>query len=316
MKLLVTGSNGFVGHHLCPKLLEHGYFLNKALRTPSQEMNSFQKRYISVGSINKNTDWSDALDGCDAVIHLAARVHVMNETSQAPLAAFREVNVNGTVELAQQAADAGIKRFIFVSTAKVNGEWTNGRRPFAPGDAPDPQDFYSISKMEAEQGLQEIARTTGMAVVIVRPPLVYGPHVKANFAAMIRWLSQGIPLPLGAVTDNRRSLVSLDNLADFLITCLEHPEAANHTFMVSDGEDLSTTALLQRLGKAMGTAPLLLPIPPVILEAGATLLGKGDMAQRLLNSLEVDISKNAALLGWQPPFSVDEGLEKTAKTFF
>jgi nucleoside-diphosphate-sugar epimerase len=245
-------------------------------------------------------------------MHIAARVHVMNERAGDPLAEFRRVNVDGTLNLARQAASAGANRFVFVSSIKVNGESTTETQPFTAADTPAPQDPYGISKMEAEQGLRQIAAETGMEVVIVRPPLVYGPGVKANFASMMRAVQRGLPLPLGSVTHNRRSFVALDNLVDLLITCIDHPAAANQTFLVSDGEDLSTTDLLRRLGQALNKPARLFPVPPSLLQLGANLLGKGDMAQRLLGNLQVDISHTRNTLNWTPPISVDEGLRRAA----
>jgi UDP-glucose 4-epimerase len=215
------------------------------------------------------------------------------------------------LNLARQAAAAGLRRFVFVSSIKVNGEATQLARPFIADDAPAPLDAYGVSKMEAEQGLREIARQTGMEVVIIRPPLVYGPGVKANFAAMMRWLKRGVPLPLGAI-HNQRSLVALDNLVDLILTCLTHPAATNQTFLVSDGEDVSTTELLRRMGQAMGKTARLLPVPASWLKVAASLVGKGDVAQRLCGSLQVDISKTRELLGWVPPVSLDEGLRRAA----
>lgn len=244
------------------------------------------------------------------MMHLAARVHVMAERAGNPLVEFRRVNVDGTLNLGRQAAAAGVRRFIFVSSVKVNGEGTSANRPFTNADAPAPQDPYGISKMEAEQGLRDIAAQTGMEVVIVRPPLVYGPGVKANFAAMMRAVQRGLPLPLASVTHNRRSFVALDNLVDLLITCIDHPAAANQTFLVSDGEDLSTADLLRRLGQAMNKPARLFPVPPSMLQLGANMLGKGDVAQRLLSNLQVDISHTRNTLNWTPPISVDEGLRR------
>jgi nucleoside-diphosphate-sugar epimerase len=266
---------------------------------------------VVVASIDGSTDWHDALAGCDAVVHLAARVHVMTETTADPLNEFRRVNVQGTLNLARQAAAAGVRRFVFVSSIKVNGEATQPGAPFTADDAPTPLDAYGVSKMEAEQGLREIARQTGMEVVIIRPPLVYGPGVKANFATMMRWLKRGVPLPLGAI-HNQRSLVALDNLVDLIVTCLTHLAAANQTFMVSDGEDVSTTELLRRMGQAMGHPARLVPVPASWLKVAVGLLGKGDVAQRLCGSLQVDISKTRELLGWTPPVSLDEGLRRAA----
>ncbi len=247
---------------------------------------------------------------CDVVFHLAARVHVMREPSSDPAALYRLANATGTLVLARAAARAGTRRFIFLSSVKVNGESTETGHPFTAADNPAPQDPYGISKLEAEQGLRQIAAETGMEVVIVRPPLVYGPGVKANFASLLRAVQRGLPLPLGAVTGNRRSLVALDNLVDLLMTCIDHPAAGNQTFLVSDGEDLSTTALIRRMGQAMGKPVRLVPVPSALLHAGATVIGKGSVAQRLLGNLQVDIAHTRTTLGWTPPISVDEGLRR------
>jgi nucleoside-diphosphate-sugar epimerase len=260
-----------------------------------------------VGSIDAATPWSGALGGVDAVIHLAARAHILNDSAADPLTAFRSVNVEGTLNLARQAATAGVKRFVFISSVKVNGESTEPGRAFTEVDAPNPQDAYGQSKHEAEQGLREIAAQTGMEVVIIRPPLVYGPGVKANFAALMRAVQRGWPLPLGAV-HNKRSLVALSNLIDFIITCITHPQAVNQTFLVSDGQDLSTPELVRGLALAAGMPARLLPVPVWALQAGATLLGKGGAVQRLCGNLQVDISKARSLLGWVPPISVEEQL--------
>jgi nucleoside-diphosphate-sugar epimerase len=233
----------------------------------------------------------------------------MHESSADPLAAFRAVNVEGTLNLARQAAAGGVKRFVFVSSVKVNGEETELDQPFNEDDEPCPIDPYGISKMEAEQGLRQLSADTGMEVVIIRPPLVYGPGVKANFAALIRAVQRGWPLPLGALY-NQRSLVALDNLVDFIVTCITHPQAANQTFLVSDGQDRSTTELLRSMAQAARVPARLLPVPVWALQAGASLLGKGDSVQRLCGNLQVDISKARNLLGWVPPVSVEEGLRR------
>jgi nucleoside-diphosphate-sugar epimerase len=222
--------------------------------------------------------------------------------------------VDGTLNLARQAAERGVQRFIFLSSVKVNGEQTLSGKQFAAQDKAVPVDAYAISKWEAEQGLLKIAQESRMEVVIIRPPLVYGPGVKANFLAMMRWLHKGLPLPLGAI-QNKRSFVALDNLVDLVVTCLDHPAAANQVFLAGDGEDLSTPELLRRLGLALGSPARLLPVPVPLLKSGAALLGKSDMAQRLCGSLQVDISKARTLLGWSPPISVDEGLRRTAQFF-
>ena len=299
-QLLLTGGTGLLGSAVLDRLKSE----KKAVRASRLRLGS-----------SSITHWRDELRGCDAVLHLAARVHIMRDRSSSRLDDFREVNTEGTLGLARLAAQAGVKRFVFVSSIKVNGEHTEPGLAFHHDDAPAPLDPYGISKAEAEDGLRQIASETGMEVVIIRPPLVYGPGVRANFRTMMRWLHRGIPLPLACVTDNRRSLVALDNLVDLLITCLDHPAAANQTFLVSDGEDLSTADLLRRLGRAMGHPARLLPVPTGLLWAGARLLGKGDMAQRLLGSLQVDIEHTRRTLGWAPPVSVDEGLRRTAQGF-
>jgi len=309
-RVLVTGAAGFVGRALCGSLVATRAVIG-AVRNPG-ESSLFGGVQLVSGILSANFDWTHALFGVSAVVHCAARVHVMNEESSDPLAEFRRVNVDGTLHFARQAAAAGIKRFVFLSSIKVNGEQTQVGEPFAAEQQPNPVDPYGVSKMEAEEGLRTLARETGMEVVIIRPPLVYGPGVKANFLAMMRWLRHGIPLPLGAVTANKRSLVFLDNLVDLIVTCLDHPAAANQIFLVSDGESLSTAALLQRMGKAIGRPARLIPVPVSLLKLGATLLGKPGVAQRLCGSLEVDINKTRELLGWTPPVSVDEGLRRTA----
>lgn len=234
----------------------------------------------------------------------------MRDASSTPLDAFRAVNVKGSLNLARQAASAGVGRFVFISSVKVSGEETRRARPFVAGNDPAPADAYGISKAEAEAGLKAISAETGMEFVIIRPPLVYGPGVKGNFAAMIRAVARGLPLPFGAVTDNRRSLVGLDNLVDLIVTCIDHPAAANQTFLVSDGEDLSTADLLRRLGAAMDKRARLLDIPPALLSAAAAMIGKRAIAQRLLGNLQVDINHTCRTLGWKPPVSVDEGLRR------
>lgn len=238
----------------------------------------------------------------------------MNDTEADPLAAFRRVNVDGTLNLARHAAQAGVKRFIFISSIKVNGEGTAPGNAYSPEDTPSPVDPYGISKMEAEQGLRKLACETGMEVVIIRPVLVYGPGVKANFRNMMRWLDKGIPLPFGAI-HNRRSLVALDNLVDLIVICVNHPAAADQTFLVSDGDDLSTTQLLRKMATALGRSARLLPVPSWILSGSAALLRRKDLSNRLCGSLQVDISKTSSLLGWTPPVSVEEALKVTAKNF-
>ncbi|TAM18243.1 MAG: SDR family oxidoreductase, partial [Candidimonas sp.] len=277
-RVLITGANGFVGRALCAEMLTRGMTVRGMTRSPCDLPVGAEN--VVVDSIGKSADWLGALADCDVVVHLAARVHVMADTAVDPLEEFRRVNVQGTLNLARHAAAAGIRRFVFVSSIKVNGEATQPRPQFTADDAPAPLDAYGVSKMEAEQGLREIALQTGMEVVIIRPPLVYGPGVKANFAAMMRWLQRGVPLPLGAI-HNQRSLVALGNLVDLMVTCLTHPAAANQTFLVSDGEDVSTTELLRRMGRAMSRPARLVPVPASWLQLAAAIVGKRDVAQRL-----------------------------------
>ena len=309
MKILVTGANGFVGKSLSAELFGQGHTVQAAVRNKVAPIENVETTIV--GEVNGNTDWSQSLAGVSTVVHLAARVHVMQDNSTDPLAEFRAVNVQGTLNLARQAAAAGVRRFVFLSSIKVNGEHTDLGSPFNADQTPAPQDAYGISKHEAELGLRGIAAETGMQVVIIRPPLIYGAGVKANFALLFRAVRHGVPLPLGLATHNRRSFVSLNNLVDFIITCIHHPNAANQTFLVSDGCDLSTTELLRRMGNALGKPARLIPVPVAVLEAGAALFGRRDVAQRLCGSLRVDITKAKELLGWMPPFGVDEGLRLT-----
>lgn len=312
--ILVTGASGFVGGALIQRL---------AIANPQEGIVAATRRQlenlpvdvnqVQVGDLLPSTDWRIALQGVNVVVHCAARVHVMNEKSVDPLVEFRGVNVEGTLRLAQQAAEAGVRRFIFISSIKVNGESTELGCPFTPADAPAPQDPYGISKMEAEQGLRELSVRTGMEVVIIRPPLVYGRGVKANFAAMMQWLKRGVPLPLGGITLNRRSLIFVENLVDLIHICIDHPKAANQTFLISDDEDVSTTTLLRKMAKALGCSARLVNIPPTVIKLSARLIGKPGIADRLCGSLQVDITKTKEFLGWKPKFSLDEGLLRTAK---
>lgn len=314
--ILVTGASGFVGRAVWQQLRSmDGVQAVGTVRCANALMGRGASAIV-VGDMSHQTDWSTALTDVDAIVHTAGRVHVMQDNALDSLAEYRSVNVQGTLHLARQAAAAGVRRFVFLSSIKVNGEATQNSQPFTADDAPTPQDPYGISKMEAEDGLREISTRTGMEVVIIRPPLVYGPGVKANFHTMMRWLVHGVPLPFGRITQNRRSLVALDNLVDLIVTCIHHPAAANQTFLVSDGEDLSTTDLLSCMGRALGKPARLLPVPTSFLKLAATWVGKPDLAQRLCGSLQVDISKTRLLLGWSPPVSVDDGLRKTAEGYW
>jgi nucleoside-diphosphate-sugar epimerase len=308
MKVAVVGAGGFVGRALAARLLFDGHDVLPLVRTPRGLPGE-----TLTGEIDGNTDWSGVLGGAEAVVHLAARVHVMDENDADPLKAYRRVNVEGTLNLARQAAAQGVRRFVFLSSIKVNGERTAPGRPFRADDVPAPEDAYGISKLEAEQGLRALAAESGMAVTIIRPPLVHGPGAGGNFAAMVRWLKRGRPLPLGSASANQRSLVGIDNLVDFIALCLLHPEAANRTLLVSDGEDVSTKALLERLGAALGKKARLLPAPKALLRGTARLLGKGAAVDRLFGSLQVDISESRHLLGWTPPVSLDEGLRRAVQ---
>jgi len=322
--ILVTGSTGFIGHALCLSLAQFGYKTRCAVRNNSELLlsegngESIKNNFV-VGEIGRSTKWLQVLQDIDTVIHLAARVHMMQNKNQDPLAAFREVNTAGTERLAGEASKAGVRRFIYLSSIKVNGEMTGRNEKerkirFSEVDIPDPQDLYAISKWEAEQALQAISQETGMELVIIRPPLVYGPGAKENFLRVLRWLDKGMPLPLGAI-NNKRSLVALDNLVDLIITCIDNPAAANQTFLVADGEDVSTTELVRRLGRVLGKPARLLPVPEQLLKFSLNVIGKSDLSQRLCGSLQVDISKTKNMLGWEPPVSLDDGLMKTAEWY-
>jgi nucleoside-diphosphate-sugar epimerase len=305
--ILLTGATGFVGRCLCAQLLAQGYSVRAVARHATTIQNV---EVVSLGDIDSITDWSNSLKDIDSVIHLAARVHVMTEISADSLAEFRKVNVESTLRLATQAAEAGVKRFIFMSSIKVNGESSAVGKPFTEDDLPNPQDAYGISKLEAELSLLKIAEQTGMEVVIIRPPLVYGLNVKANFSSMLKAVKRGIPLPFGAIK-NQRSFIYVENLVNFILTCIQHPLATDQIFLVSDGQDLSTTELLRESAFALGIKSRLLPVPQKLLEIIASVLGKRDVAQRLCGNLQVDITKARTLLGWIPPFSVSEGLKRT-----
>lgn len=312
LKVLVTGATGFVGGAIVRRLLADGRHLPVAAVRSQRASLPDGIKVFQVGDLLTDSDWTDALAGVEVVIHAAARAHVMRDTAADPLAGFRRVNVEGMLNLASQAVVTGVRRFVFISSIGVNGNYNSS--PFTELDTPHPVEPYAISKYEAEQRLLQLVEDCGMEVVIIRPPLVYGPNAPGNFGRLMRVVRKGIPLPLGAVC-NKRSLVALDNLVDLIVTCLDHPAAANQVFLAGDGEDLSTTELLRRMGQALGKPARLIPVPAGLLMAVATLLGKRAVAQRLLGSLQVDISKARTLLGWTPPVSVDEGLRRTAGYF-
>lgn len=307
MKALVTGANGFVGSALCVRLKSEGLDLNATVRNADGS-----KDRMVVGEIGPDTNWQKALEGVDVVVHLAARVHHMQDNANDSLAAYRAVNTEATLNLARQAASAGAKRLIYLSSIKVNGEGC--ARPYTEADRPMPQGAYAVSKHEAEVGLLSLARESGLEVVILRPPLVYGPRVKANFLSMMRWIYKGVPLPLAGIR-NARSLVALDNLVDLIAICLRHPEAANRVFLVGDGEDLSTPELLEKTAAAMGKRTRLFEVPTFMLNLTGRLTGKPEVIQRLLSSLQVDITNARQTLGWAPPVSVDRALQATVEYF-
>lgn len=308
MRVLLTGATGFVGSRLFVRLSANDrYDLRIATRKPfAQAFDSIQA--VEVREIGPNTEWDQGIQDVQVVIHVAARAHVMRESVADPLLEYRYVNTAGTLNLARQASAAGVRRFIFISSIGVNGAETS-LKPFNESSEPQPHSSYAQSKWEAEEGLRNLAKEEGMDVVIIRPPLVYGPRAPGNFGRMSSIVARGVPLPLGGI-HNKRSFVALDNLVDLIITCIDHSSAANQTFMVSDGEDLSTTELLQRMAMALGKPVQLYTVPTCILKVGAIMIGKRYMLQQLLGSLQIDISKARSLLGWQPPLSVDEGLRR------
>jgi UDP-4-keto-D-QuiNAc 4-reductase len=311
-QVLVTGASGFLGRAVVTGVLARGDAVRATTRSPVQAWPPGVQALPNL-DLAPGTDWSAALGGVDFVVHCAARVHVMHDTAPDPLAEFRRVNTAATLALARQAVAAGVRRFVFISSIGVNGAETTAE-PFRADDTAAPRSPYAVSKHEAEEGLRALAGTGGMQVVAIRPPLVYGPGAPGNFAQLMRALRRGLPLPLGSV-HNRRSFIALDNLVDLVLVCLDHPAAANQTFLAGDGEDVSTTQLLQRLGCALGHPAWLVPLPAPVLRSLFGLLGKADISQRLFSSLQVDISATRDRLGWQPPISLDEGLRRAAVAF-
>jgi UDP-glucose 4-epimerase len=316
--VLVTGADGFVGKTVCHRLLEYGLIpraglWNADLWPALQAATAGLSEFAVIGDIGANPDLRLALKNISAVVHLAARVHIMQDRALDPLNEFRRVNVGGVTALARAAAAQGVQRFVFVSSVKVNGE-TSGAKPFSEGDVPAPQDPYAVSKWEAEEALRRISAETGLEVVIIRPPLVYGPGVRANFLRLMGLVKRGIPLPFPD-TKNRRSLIGVENLADCLMRCVTHPDAANHTFMVSDGEDISTRELAIKLAPLLGRSARFLPISERALRFAARLAGEQSAVDRLLGSLEIDSGKVRRTLGWVPPVALGRGLEATASWY-
>lgn len=312
MRTLITGSNGFIGKELCLYLSREGHYVRGGVRRKEENIRGACTDFVVTGDIGPATDWSLVLEGIDSIVHLAGRVHVTRDTSKEPMAEFRKVNVSGTEGLARQAAKAGVKRFIFVSSVKVNGE---GRpEPYREDDSSKPQDAYGISKLEAEQVLARVSADTGMSVVILRLPLVYGQGVKANFRSLFKLSASGLPLPFKAI-DNRRSFLYLGNLVDAIDLCLNHPRAAGETFMVSDGQDVSTPDLIRTIASAMNKRVRLFSVSKAILRGVCGFLGKREGIEKLIGSLIVDSSKIRNTLGWHPPFTLEDGICETARYY-
>ncbi len=309
-RVLVTGATGFVGAALCRSLADRGTLVRRALHTASTAASRFEDALV--GDIDGATNWQSALNGVDAIVHLAARTHVMDEHAADPLAAYRRINVEGTRALARAAREAGARRFVFLSSVKVNGEATCGK-PYSEDDAPQPQDAYGVSKLEAEIALRETG--AGLETVVLRPPLIYGAGVKGNFLRLMRAVERGLPLPLASI-QNRRSLLSLNNLVDAIVACLDHPAAAGQTYLVADGASVATPELVRAIGNAMHKPARLLPFPAPLLRAAALLLGKSAAAARLTGSLEIDTRKLERELGWTPREALAEGLEQAAEWYY
>jgi nucleoside-diphosphate-sugar epimerase len=310
--ILVTGANGFIGNTLCRKLLGDGFQVRGAVRANKSSSLPEGIEPREIGDIDAQTDWTGILRGVDTIVHLAARVHVMHDTAADPLAEYLKVNVTGTEQLARAAVEADVKRFIFLSTVKVNGE--ENVRPYREIDPPAPIDYYAVSKLQAEQQLKKIASSSSMELVILRPPLVYGPGVKANFLALIKIVAKGIPLPLASIR-NRRSFIYLENLVDVISACCIHPNAGGKVFMVSDGEDVSTPQMIRRIASTLKKKTRLFPFPPNLLYILGRMAGKRLAVDRLIGSLTVDITKIKNELDWHPPFTMVSGLQKTADWF-
>jgi len=313
-KILISGATGLVGKALCPLLKSYGD-VRVALWQKEDGINiPVDISPIVVGSVDRNTNWNMALRGIDVVIHLAARVHVMEDKASDPLGAYREVNAVGTETLARQSAAAGVRRLIFVSTIKVNGEQTHGGNAFTEKDVPNPQDPYSISKIEAEKALTDVAENSGLEVVIIRPPMIYGPDVKARFLTLMKLVDRGVPIPTRSIK-NRRSLLYVRNLADFLALCVTESEAANQVYLLSDGEDVSTSDLVSTIARAMKKPDRQFGVSEIVARTGARLLRRENFYSRLWGSLKIDSTKAREQLGWRPPYSFAEGIEDTVNWY-
>ncbi|WP_318443395.1 UDP-glucose 4-epimerase family protein [Photobacterium leiognathi] len=311
-KTLITGCSGFLGNHLFLKMQCLSFPVMSLGRTKPKNVSSSDHIY---SNLSANSEFIDALKDTSTIIHCAARVHVMNNTLSDSLEVYREVNVAGTLNLAKQAINAGVRRFIFISSIKVNGESTPVNKPFRFDDERSPEDPYGQSKSEAEEQLLQLAKETGLEVVIIRPTLVYGPGVKANFSALMNLVSKGVPLPFGCITDNKRSLVSVDNLVDLIITCIDHPKAINEVFLVSDGYDVSTSEMVRKMAVVLNKPQIQIPIPKYCYRLAGKVFGKEDVVHRLLDSLQVDISHTKKTLDWTPPQSIDDGFRNAANAF-
>lgn len=311
-RILITGATGFLGSALCKELEKSTCLIRPIVRSIA---NNSHKNAQAVGDINGETDYKNVLTGIGTVVHIAARAHIMNDETTDPLAEYRKVNVDGSENLARKAAAAGVKRFVFISSIKALGESTTGAEPYSEKMIPAPEDPYGQSKYEAEEVLKQVAADTGMEVVIIRPPLVYGAGVKANFHSLLRLSSLPIPLPF-ALVHSKRSMIYVENLVDFIICCVDHSNAANQTFLVSDGEDLSVKSLITCIRKAMGKSSLLLPVPIIFFKLVGKLTGKSGVIDRLVGELQVDSSKACELLGWTPPKSVEQGIAATVLDFY
>ena len=312
--MLITGATGFIGSALLENLEADSRFavFGTSRRRQSPRIGSAQ--ILQVGELGAETDWECVLGGVDAIVHTAARVHRMDELPEGDLEKYRETNVAGTIRLANAATQSGVRRFVFLSSVKVTGDKTEPGIPFDTNTIPAPADPYGVSKLEAERELQRIGSATGMEIVIIRPTLVYGPGVGANFEALMRWVNRGVPLPLARIR-NKRSMIARENLVSLIVACLQHPDAPDHVFYAADGEDLSTSDLLRRVGSALGMRVRLFWLPSVLLRGLAALAGQTNRAQRLLDSLQVDTTPARQILGWQPVVSVDEGIQATTAAF-